>query len=46
MSRCDALKDEIEARGEGKLAVCPVLPKGRVEAVMANCQFALPFSGE
>jgi hypothetical protein len=26
----------------GKLAVCPVFPKGRIEGIKANCQFALP----
>src|SRR5262249_5564907 len=26
----------------GKLAVCPVFPKDRIEGVKANCQFALP----
>jgi hypothetical protein len=31
---------------EPQVAVCPVFPKGRIEGVKANCQFALPFSEE
>jgi hypothetical protein len=29
-------------KGRGKLAVCLIFPKVRIERVKANCQFALP----
>jgi hypothetical protein len=33
---------KMAARGQGKLAVCLVFPKDRIEGIKANCQFALP----
>jgi hypothetical protein len=41
---CETMK--IAARVWGKLAVCLVFPKERVDGVKANCQFALPCSEE